>query len=77
MPQPPGEWNVMGWSAIGEVVGLHGDTARAYASEREDPIPVAKVFGRVVAKRAELESWATRRVGPRCPTCGCRATPRK
>lgn len=71
MPRPP-EGHISGWIAIGEVLGVHPETARQMAAEREDPMPIARLFGRVIAKSDELEAWATRRRGPRCPTCGCR-----
>ena len=55
-----GEWNVDGWKAIAETVGLSVATCTRMARRATDPLPTYRQLGHTVGKRFELEAWKRR-----------------
>lgn len=55
-----GEFDVIGWKHIADVIDRAESAARRYADRAHDPLPVVEQLGRVVAKRSELLAWLSR-----------------
>lgn len=55
-----GEFDVVGWKRIAEVIERAEGAAQRYAERETDPLPVYEQLGRVVAKRSELLAWLSR-----------------
>lgn len=61
MAAPEG-WDVEGWVAIGKVVGRGADTCQALEKREENPLPVERYSGRVIARREDLRAWVAREI---------------
>lgn len=58
-------FDLQGWKAIADALGVSVDTARRYATTGEDPMPAYRFMGSVRARSTEIEAWAERQTrGP-------------
>lgn len=61
MAVPAGQqWDLEGWKDIAPLVGRSEETCKRLASRPDDPLPIARYLGRVVASRAAVVAWAGR-----------------
>lgn len=60
------------WAEIADHLGLAVRTAQGYAAREVDPMPTRYRLGRTVASKADVDAWADRNLGARCPHCGKR-----
>lgn len=57
---PPHGYDLAGWPEILAVVGGTEEAARKAAQREVDPMPTQPWYGRMVARRADLEAWRER-----------------
>jgi len=55
-------YDLESWKDIAPVVGRSEDVCQRMARREEDPLPVRRYIGRVVAKRSEIEAWTLRQI---------------
>lgn len=61
----PKGYDLDGWKAIADYLGVHETTARTRLTEGKDPIPVHDYRNGVIAKKSEIDEWQLRQVKPR------------
>ena len=60
MGRPTGDFDFVGWSEIAAELGVHVDTARAWAKRKG--LPVCRYMQWVVAYRRDLRRWQSDQV---------------
>ncbi len=54
------KWDLWGWKQIAAALNVGTTTAQTWALITDDPLPVDKFHGQVVAQASEVEAWAER-----------------
>ena len=57
-------YDLAGWTQIADYLDTCDRTARTLAKRGEDPLPVSRFNGRIIAKKAELAQWVSRELAP-------------